>query len=207
MSKPMMSFHCFHCGKEGIRITAMVHYLTRKGQRLYCSRKCSAAVNRLLKRPALERFEERFTKTPTCWEWNNIDRTRRYGRFMIDGAYTNAHRASYRLYVGQIPAGLNVLHRCDNPACVRPDHLFLGTQLDNMRDCSAKGRARPKKGVDNIKAKLSEEDVREIRRRWDAGIRPAELLQLFPFVKYMAIMRVGQRETWRHLPEEKGPTE
>ncbi len=76
-----------------------------------------------------------------CWtflgQWKRSDR---YGRMQIDGLITYAHRIAYALAFGPIPADLFVCHHCDNPQCVRPDHLFLGTQADNVKDMWAKGR-------------------------------------------------------------------
>lgn len=85
---------------------------------------------------APERFWARVDKSGCCWVWTGSCNNKGYGRF--DGEY--AHRFSWRLLSGPIPDGLNVLHRCDNPPCVRPDHLFLGTVSDNARDMWAKGR-------------------------------------------------------------------
>lgn len=86
-----------------------------------------------------------------------------------------AHRASWVMHKGPIPDGLFVLHRCDNPCCVRPSHLFLGTQLDNIRDMEAKGRANrffkypQPKGEKHYRAKLSDADVEDIRKRYSTG--------------------------------------
>lgn len=75
-----------------------------------------------------------------CWEWTRGRTSRGYGVIRYGGKQTLAHRFSYEYYVGEIPKGKSVLHLCDNPPCVNPEHLVLGTQLDNMRDCMAKGR-------------------------------------------------------------------
>ncbi len=93
----------------------------------------------------LERFEEKINKNEKtkCWEWRASTR-RGYGLFKYKGKTTSAHRFSWELYNNKIPDGLLVLHKCDNPPCCNPDHLFLGTQKDNVIDMHNKGR-----GVDN----------------------------------------------------------
>lgn len=75
-----------------------------------------------------------------CWEWTGIIGTDGYGIAKVDGLSIGAHRLSWTMNRGDIPTGLCVLHRCDNPTCVRPSHLFLGTKSDNSRDALAKGR-------------------------------------------------------------------
>lgn len=91
-----------------------------------------------------KRFWPKVEKTEHCWTWSGAKNRRGYG-WLHNGSRTTrkpmrAHRASWEIHFGKIPDGLWVLHRCDNPPCVRPDHLFLGTRTDNMRDCAAKGR-------------------------------------------------------------------
>ena len=123
----------------------------RTGRRCACGRPISArAVGcRLCRvypaRPLAERF---WAKVPTlgvgCWEWaGGRDNDEGYGRIREGrggSPFLLTHRVAWELTQGPIPDGLMVLHKCDNPPCVRPDHLFLGTNTDNMRDASAKGR-------------------------------------------------------------------
>ncbi len=94
--------------------------------------------------PVEERFFRKVDKGDGlgCWVWKGSTNEDGYGSFYYRGKVGRAHRASYSMFVGEIPKGIQVLHDCDNPSCVRPDHLFLGTQLDNIKDACAKGRNR-----------------------------------------------------------------
>ncbi len=119
------------------------------------------------RRPTIERFWLQVSKTETCWLWTGPFTTRGRPRFWTapkQGVY--AHRYIYEQLIGPIPDGLYVCHHCDNPACVRPDHLFVGTQDDNMKDMVAKDRANKPKGESNGRAKLTEDDVRYIRQNY-----------------------------------------
>ena len=97
--------------------------------------------------PASERFWRRVRKTDSCWLWVGSTNRDGYGRFDSGGkVYKGSHRYSWELSFGEIPNGLLCLHRCDTPACVNPEHLFLGTNQDNTDDKIAKGRFRPASG-------------------------------------------------------------
>jgi len=87
-------------------------------------------------------FLQKIEKTDDCWIWTAAKTPAGYGHFRTENyvAKKYAHRISYKLFVGKIPEGFCVLHKCDNPTCVKPDHLFLGTYKDNADDKSAKGR-------------------------------------------------------------------
>ena len=92
-----------------------------------------------------ERFEAKYTRiddADSCWLWTASTWGNGYGHMVAWGRVRSAHRISYKLYVGDIPDGMNVLHRCDVPPCVRPSHLFLGTLSDNTQDSIQKGRVR-----------------------------------------------------------------
>lgn len=128
--------------------------------RTYCSRKCRWVVDR---EPLEVRFWKHVEKTESCWLWTGATDGRGYGKIgsgSHQASPLTASRASYALAYGPIPDGLWVLHRCDTPACVRPDHLFLGNNDDNVRDKMAKGRHL---------YKLSTERRAELLADWTTG--------------------------------------
>lgn len=106
-------------------------------------------------------FWANVAKTNGCWNWTAARDLHGYGALRVAGRVVGAHRHSYALANGPIPPGHHVLHHCDNPACVRPDHLFLGSRAENMGDMVRKGRQA--KGERNGQAKLTAEQVGEIR--------------------------------------------
>ena len=147
-----------------------------------------------------ERFESEFTKSDGCWEWEASKRGAGYGQFGISGRQQYAHRVAYQLYVGEIPEGLCVLHQCDNRKCVNPDHLFLGTQADNMRDCKNKGRhTRPdNSGEKNNHSKMTETQIIEIRAKYSEGATQSELAKEFG-VSQANISDIVCRRTWTKI--------
>lgn len=103
----------------------------------------------------LQRLLAKVEKTDTCWLWTAARDKKGYGFFKLAGKQTKAHRASWVLHHGEIPDGLWVLHKCDNPRCVNPDHLFLGTLLDNHHDMDSKHRRVIIRGEKSNLAKLT----------------------------------------------------
>ncbi len=116
---------------------------------------------------ASTRFWSKVKKTPSCWNWTAGTWPDGYGRFYCAGEVISAHRQAYEWQCGPIPDGMQVLHTCDNPPCVRGDHLFLGTNADNVADRVAKGRSSTGEGRPNHK--LTEEDVSELRGLYAHG--------------------------------------
>lgn len=151
--------------------------------------------------PLKVRFFEKIIKTETCWIWNAAKDSKGYGRIGTGGRKGKdvfAHRLSYFLHKGEIPTGMLVCHKCDKPACVNPDHLFLGTQTDNMRDCVNKGRLNPfkPKGELNPKAKLNWSNVREIRSFRSKDVKSRKHLSIQYGVDIQTINRIIENKSW-----------
>lgn len=115
-----------------------------------------------------------------CLEWASHKTGTGYGRFFADGKAQAAHRWIFQYQTGPIPKGLEVRHRCDNPCCVRMDHLELGTRQDNMSDMVQRGRRASTKGSKNGRAKLTGDQVREIRQHLaEGGLSQREIAQAY----------------------------
>jgi hypothetical protein len=142
-----------------------------------------------------ERFLSKVNKTKTCWNWTAVLNKTGYGQFRMGKKMEQAHRASYKLFVGEIGT-LCVCHNCDNRKCVNPKHLFLGTHLENMRDC--KNKMRNLYGEKHLCAKLTEEDVRNIRKQHTLGIFQKELSKLYGVHK-STINGIISRRKWKHV--------
>lgn len=134
-----------------------------------------------------------------CWEWIGSGRSQRYGAFKYQGRAIKAHRFSWILANGAIPDGMHVLHRCDHTKCVNPSHLFIGTHKDNMSDRDAKGRGNQPRGARSGHAKLTNENVVEIRRLYTRGsIRQIDLAQRFN-IHQTGISKIILGKSWSHI--------
>ena len=126
-----------------------------------------------------------------------------YGRLKVDGKMVYAHRLAWEQTHGPIPDGFDVLHHCDNPPCCEaelPGHLFLGTHADNMQDRDQKGRHVAHRGEDHTKAKLTADDVREIRAARRAGEKPASIGRRYQDkVSPSKIYQILRGEAWTHI--------
>lgn len=115
-------------------------------------------------------FWGRVEKTPSCWNWTGwCKRKGWHGTVGVSGKHWQVHRLSWTIHYGEIPDGLFVLHKCDNPKCVRPSHLFLGTQADNCRDMLTKGRQVAPSRKTSPNTKIPHNDLEKIIVRWRAG--------------------------------------
>lgn len=152
---------------------------------------------RALSDPVL-RFWAKVDRTGGCWLWVGNKLKSGYGLFRPGGAehHKVAHRVSWDWANGPIPDGMSVLHKCDVRACVNPDHLFLGTQIENMRDMVAKGRAQH--GESRPNAKLTEALVRQARTLAAQGESFVEIARRFG-VSDKAIRCAVIGATWRHV--------
>lgn len=160
-------------------------------------RACYVALPRFTKE---QRFWAKVNKSEDCWEWTGYRTGFGYGELQSgprgDQVKESAHRLSWEIHNGPIPDGLNVLHRCDNPPCVRPDHLFLGTASDNARDMWDKGRGP--RGQKNGHAKLTDEAVAIIRERIAAGERPTQIALVYG-VSEATVRDAASGRNWRHV--------
>ena len=150
-------------------------------------------------RPIAERFAAMVQKTEGCWLWTGSVSGGWYGQIQSGprgGRPLLAHRLSYELHVGPIPDGLYVLHRCDNGLCVNPDHLFLGTHDDNMHDRDTKNRVAH--GERHCNARLTEDQVKSIRRRSAAGDSDETIAKEFG-ISTWNVRHIVKRETWKRV--------
>lgn len=141
-----------------------------------------------------------FVKSP-CWKWTGNKYNNGYGMLCCESKTVRAHRWAYRRFVGEIPNGLCVCHHCDNRDCVNPDHLFVGTQSDNLLDAKRKGRLEMgcKKGNGNYRTKLTALCVAEIRSPINRAISCREFGRKFG-VCPRAIYDVRIGRTWKFIP-------
>lgn len=149
--------------------------------------------------PTILRISNNIHKTGTCWNWNGCKTPDGYGLIRHNGPQELAHRASWMVYRGPIPEGMCVLHHCDNPACVNPDHLFLGSHRDNMADCAAKQRIRNgnQKGSSNGHSKLTEQDIPNIRSL-SKSFSHSTIAKCFD-VSRRTISAVVEGKNWKHV--------
>jgi len=154
-----------------------------------------------------QRFWLKVNKTSNYWLWEGSKQSDGYGLFRLRGVQYRAHRVAWELTYGPIPRGMEICHHCDNPSCVRPDHLFQGTQKDNIQDAIIKGRLNPKHccqptGENNGRAILTAIQVNKIREiythkgaRYSRSITQRKLAHQFG-VSRRTIADILKLRTW-----------
>lgn len=157
----------------------------------------------------IKHFWDKVEKTESCWIWKGTVNRHGYGRVAVlhhTGAFV-AHRVAYEICTGEILTPEQVLmHTCDNPSCVNPDHLQPGTQADNMADMRSKGRAkdnlRGRKGAENVGAKYSPETIKNVRHDRNQGYSYSQLISKYGISKSQ-ISRICRRTSWSHLTDQE----
>lgn len=141
----------------------------------------------------MKRFWDKVDKSGECWEWTAHTGKGGYGRFRVNGKTVDAHRFVLELEGSDIPSSMCVCHTCDNRRCVNPDHLFLGTRADNHADMRKKNRGNT--GEKNGSVKLTEKDVKEIRR---SEAKQSEIAKAYG-VSNGQISGIKNRRYWKHI--------
>lgn len=152
----------------------------------------------------IDRFWSKVNKTETCWEWTaGLFHPNGYGQFCAKEIphIRTAHRFSWFLHNGTIPTGMFVCHHCDNPKCVRPSHLFLGTNSDNMKDCYRKGRMKNPCacGEKHPMSKFTTSQIIEIRRAYKAGEYTIRGLSVLYSCSYPTMAAIVKYESWKSI--------
>lgn len=181
---------CQSCGKYFAAIPAEV----KRGRAKWCSRACYYDRQNT---SIPKRFWAKVRKTNSCWIWTGASYSAGYGIIGttgLNGGRMVTHRLSWLIHYGEIPKGMMVLHKCDNPPCVNPEHLFLGTIQDNVDDMIKKGRHR---FLGN--AKISPEEVRVIRAEYaDGKATMAELAKRY-HLGPTAVLNIIHRTRWKDI--------
>lgn len=193
MAKPIIKT-CQQCGQP--YQTSKFLSTTMRAKSKFCSRICSSESFKI---PSEIRFWKYVVKTETCWIWTGALSEAGYGQFSHLGKQCVASRVSFELAFPDKKEDLqtsDVLHKCDNPNCVNPEHLFLGTHLDNMRDKVKKGRQH--RGIELWNAKLNDEKVKEILNISQTISNKAKLARMFN-VSPKTIANILERKIWTHV--------
>lgn len=184
---------CGTCGKAFPALPSLV----KSGKARYCSSSC-AAISRA---PSLDDAFYRWlpaSDTDGCWEWMGHRGAKGYGVGSYKGQRFHAHRFTYELVYGSISDGMMVCHRCDNPPCCNPAHLFLGTAQDNVRDRHVKGRDA--RGESHARTTLTDDDILSIRAAYASGTATMSALARQYGVWKGTISNIIRRRTWSHVP-------
>ena len=192
-----MLVNCKFCNKS----YTSENYLVKNNKTKFCSKSCKSknAIIKNLGTP-IERFFKNIKdeNTSDCWLWKTYNHNDGYGTLHINRKRIYAHRYSWIIHYGEIPKGLFVCHKCDNPKCVNPEHLFLGTNTDNVNDMIKKGRKKQAKGNDYSRAKLKSEDVIDIRKMMKEGKKAIEIAKLYK-ITAQHVRIIYRKLNWAHI--------
>ena len=133
-----------------------------------------------------------------CWEWQKSRHKQGYGNLCYKRTVHLAHRISWIVFNGEINKEILVLHKCDNPPCCNPDHLFLGTDRDNIIDAFSKGRIERKKGEDHYNSKLTNEIVLEIKKLYKQGVPQKQIAKILN-VNERTVNGIASGNSWKHI--------
>lgn len=184
---------CLHCGNP-----------VKKTSTTTCSKRCSNFIKWKRKRGNIRDYlinkiinYSSKDHSTGCWNWNKGKSDRGYAEISINARKERANRISYQVFIDEVPPHLFVCHTCDNPGCVNPDHLYLGTHQDNVDD--KLDRDRQPRGEEIKLAKLTEKDILKIRALWKEGFMSQESIAREFGVCQTTISRVILRQTWTHV--------
>ncbi len=190
--EPRVPVICRQCDREFLAKRSEI----MRGNALVCSRRCRDDSKR--KTFSADDFWSKVVKIENgCWTWNGLHDSNGYGLVNVDGVKTRCHRVAFTLTNGPVEKGKYVCHRCDNPGCCRPDHLFAGTALDNSRDCAEKGRNC--RGEKNWAARLKEDDIRQIRRLYGGGGYLQREVGVLFGISQMHVYKIVHHKIWKHI--------
>lgn len=179
------------CGKE--KICKEINLYKGKGVK-----SCGCLAE---KRFGKDRFTQEFIQERIevsdsgCWEWKGAKHRQGYGSIRARGKTMLAHRLSWEIWNGEIQEGMCVCHSCDNPVCVNPEHLFLGTQKENMKDCKSKKRMH-RNIAKTRRCKLSYDNVLEIKKLFEKGLSRKELMSKYQ-VSPTCIAKIVTGKSWK----------
>lgn len=186
---------CAHCGSAFAKDPRNTHAYWAKAK--YCGHACAGKANSerfaAIRPTKRDKFEQQIAKSDGCWIWTGLTDKDGYGLLNYDGVQYRANRVALELDGRPVSEGLYACHHCDTPACVRPDHLYAGTPLENSRDAVARGQSP--RGERQHMAKLTEDAVRHIR----SSSESEKALALKFGVSDAAIYMVRAGKTWRHV--------
>lgn len=188
--------YCDQCNIE-------FYFDTRRNKptRRFCSHKCHgfSQIKQYDIQYMINVYNKKCIKQDGCWSWDGNHDTDGYGIMYFNKKLLKAHRVSWNIHNGEIPGKLFVLHKCDNPPCTNPDHLFLGDVKDNWNDMFKKGRGGHEGELAN-NAKLKKEETLEIKRLLNSGIKQSYLAKKFN-VNRQTIHRIKHEKSWKNLNE------